>query len=264
MYNIIYINLKNGDGIMKKRKCENCQNEYIIQSTRNGSEFGECDCGIRYKKCVKCNEWLIADKHFNKQSKGKFGYRSKCRYCCNKYDLQWRKDNKEHIKEYYENTKEHKKKYFEENKEHILEWRRQWRDSESGQVSRLNRHNKRRELMENQGSGITIEQWLDMMNFFDWKCAYSDVYVNSKKNRSVDHIIPLNRGGLHEIWNCVPMYRNHNSSKNNSIPMEWYKNQKYYSETRLNKIIEWQKYSFEKYSSKNDKLILIDDLLGVI
>ena len=86
-----------------------------------------------------------------------------------------------------------------------------------------------------------------MMEFFDWKCAYSGV-VLSKNNRSVDHITSLNKGGEHEIWNCVPMLINYNSSKQNKDMFEWYIEQDFFSEERLNKIYEWIEYAKNKYN----------------
>ena len=85
-----------------------------------------------------------------------------------------------------------------------------------------------------------------MMNFFNWKCAYSGVSLN-KNNRSIDHIIPLDKGGENEIWNCVPMLNSYNSSKHDKDIIEWYENQEYFSEERLNKIYEWVKYAYDNW-----------------
>ena len=41
-----------------------------------------------------------------------------------------------------------------------------------------------------------------MMDFFEWKCAYSDIYIGGSENqsiRSIDHITALGNGGLNEI-----------------------------------------------------------------
>ena len=86
------------------------------------------------------------------------------------------------------------------------------------------------------------------MKFFNWKCAYSGEPLNNK-NRTIDHIKPLNKGGEHEVWNCVPMFANYNFSKNAKDMLEWYKEQEFYSEERLQKIYEWQKYSYEKWGN---------------
>ena len=69
----------------------------------------------------------------------------------------------------------------------------------------------------------------------------------SKDTRSLDHIKPLNQGGKHEIWNVVPMNRGLNSSKQDKDMEEWYQEQDFYSEERLQKIHEWQEYAYSKW-----------------
>ena len=91
------------------------------------------------------------------------------------------------------------------------------------------------------------------MKFFNWKCAYSGQAL-SKDTRSLDHIKPLNQGGKHEIWNVVPMDRGLNSSKNDKDMEEWYKQQDFYSEERLQKIYEWQEYAYNKYFLELEKV----------
>lgn len=121
----------------------------------------------------------------------------------------------------------------------------------------INQSNKRRNKMI--GKGITKEQWLEMMNFFGWRCAYSGEYMSFNKCRTVDHIIPINKGGTNEIWNLVPMHRSYNCSKQDFDPSEWYIEQSFYSEERLQKICDWQIYAYNKYSDEHDlplKLII--------
>ena len=247
-----------------------------------------------FKKCTKCEEWLVANNvNFNKAKKGKYGLRGSCKKCRaehskqyyerNKkaiveYNKQYREINKELIvernkqyyqenkesiikrnKQYYEINKEAKaecmKLYYEQNKETIAEHNKQYRQSPQGQVVEFNRHNKRRTKEHTQGNGITKEQWLECMEFFDWKCAYSGEYLGGKDNqsiRTIDHIIPLNGGGANEIWNLVPMYKPYNSSKHTKDMIMWYKEQPYYSEERLNKIYEWQEYAYDKWNNNED------------
>ena len=126
----------------------------------------------------------------------------------------------------------------------------------------FNYSNKRRNKLENQGRGIDEIQWYEMMMFFDFKCAYSNINLGYKENRSVDHILALDNGGLNEIWNCIPMVKSYNSSKNKRIDvMNWYLEQEYFDIERLNKIVEWQIYAYEKWGGEEfGELILITDL----
>ena len=202
--------------------------------------------------------------NFHKNKSGKYGFSSICKICKNKYAKEyrdnnkecynnWYKDNKEkrskQMSQYYKNNKEKRKEYGEQyyknNKEEIKEHNKQWKKDNPEKV--FNSHNKRR-LKEEQGRGITKDQWIEMMEFFEWRCAYSGEYLGgNSNNRSIDHIVPLSNGGLNEIWNCVPMLKSYNSSKNTKNMLEWYMKQDFYSEERLNKIYEWQQYAFNKW-----------------
>ena len=185
------------------------------------------------------------------------------------YHKQWYENNKDKIleqhKQYYEGNKDKKleqcKQYYEGNRDKILEYQKQYRENNKdkiseymkqyhatpqGQVVAFNSSCRRRTREQNQGNGINKDKWLEMMNYFDWKCAYSG-QILSKDTRTIDHVKPLNQGGEHEIWNVVPMYRSYNISKLDRDMFQWYKEQPYYSEDRLQKIYEWQEYAYNKW-----------------
>ena len=222
-----------------------------------------------FRKCTKCGEWLVACSiNFYKQKRCKYGLKSKCKKCQAEYNKQSYEDNKDKMlerkKQYYENNKdkikqyrennkdkilEYHKQYYEDNKDKILEYSKQYYATLQGQVVAFNKQCRRRSREQNQGNGINKERWLECMKFFGFRCAYSG-QILSKDTRSLDHIEPLNKGGEHEIWNIVPMYRPYNSSKNDKDLLEWYKEQDFYSEERLQKIYEWQEYAYKKYANK--------------
>ena len=219
-----------------------------------------------WKYCKKCNRWLIANSiNFQKDNSKKDHLKSNCKQCCAIQEKNKQRNlQRKHIKskmteeERKESARKASKKYSENNKDKIKEKNKKYRENNPDII--FNHSHKRREMIENQGDGINKDQWIEMMTYFNWTCAYSgkdliDIY------RTIDHIIPLTKNGVHEIWNLVPMYRSYNSSKKNFTPLEWYKQQDYYSENRLNKIIEWQKYAFNKYANENDELILITEAL---
>ena len=233
-----------------------------------------------FKKCTKCGEWLVANKiNFHKEKNGKWGLKSRCKKCENKHKKEYNKNNKEHKKEYNkqyrENNKEKIKEYYENNKEKIKEYDKEYKKNnrkyynEKNKIYRKNNpqvvfnySNKRRNKLENQGRGIDKIQWREMMLFFDFKCAYSNINLGYKENRSVDHILAIDNGGLNEIWNLIPMVKSYNSSKNKRVDvLNWYMEQEYFDIDRLNKIVEWQIYAYEKWGGEEfGELILITDL----
>lgn len=242
---------------------------YRVNYFRKGGEDMKCPYCI--KVCIKCKRILVAySGNFYKRETSKYGVRNDCKECRIKYQKQYceehKEEHEEYRKQYYEENKEkiierekkkyevrredileQKKQYYEENKEVISKKKKQY-NQENPHLS-FNANNKRRQLEENQGRGTTKEQWYEMMCWFDWKCAYSGTDL-TKDNRSVDHIVALNNGGKHEIWNCVPMFRPYNSSKFTNDMEEWYAQQEFYSEERLIKIYAWCEYAFDKWKPR--------------
>lgn len=230
-------------------------------------------CPFCIKVCSKCKRILVANNsNFHRIKGGKYGLNSVCKACKKKYvesnesykeyQKQWHKENVSRYKEYRNNwrkenephLKEHQKKYqkeyqkewYKKNKEEKKKYVKQWREENSEKV--FNYNNKRRQREENQGNGITKEQWLEMMEFFDWKCAYSGEYIgNNSELRTIDHIIPLSKGGLNEPWNCVPMCRSYNISKHVENMEDWYVEQNFFDIDRLLKIYEWIEYAYNKF-----------------
>ena len=199
--------------------------EYYKQHYEDNKEY--------YKQYREGNKEKIAErkKQYREDNKEKIAERKK----------QYREDNKEKIAEYY-------KQYYEGNKEKIAERKKQYYE-ENPHIS-FNARNRRRQREENQGDGITKEQWYEMMMFFDFRCAYSDEYIGGNSEfRTIDHVIPLDKGGEHEIWNLVPMHLSYNSSKQANDMLDWYTKQEFYSEERLNKIYEWIEYAKNKYKN---------------
>ena len=219
-----------------KGKCKKCVNQYSKEYRQNNAEQ------IKEYKKEYCKNNTEQIKEYNKE------YYKNNTDKIREQQKEYRKNNAEYFKEYRKNNAEKNKKqckeYYKNNTDKIREQKKEYYKNNPDKV--FNQCNKRRQRLENQGMGITKEQWLDMMKYFDFKCAYSGKSLN-KDNRSIDHVKPLVKGGLNEIFNCVPCDRSINSSKQHKDFMEWYKEQEFYDESRLNKIYEWHQYCLETY-----------------
>ena len=246
------------------KRCTKC-GELLVANTNNFRKTKGGKYGLR-SSCKRC------EKQYREQNRDKILERSKQYRQNNKYKIkqyyennkdkilecnrQYRQNNKEKIaelnKQYRQNNKDkilkQKRQYYRDNRDKILEYNKQYYKTSQGQVNQFNAGSKRRMRKQNQGNGITSNQWFEMMNYFDWKCAYSGKYIGGKgEHRNIDHITPLSKGGEHEIWNVVPMYDSYNFSKHDKDMLTWYKEQIFFSEERLNKIYEWQEYAFNKW-----------------
>ena len=259
---------KNGERKLNSQ-CRICEREYAFDWKKKNSEKYK-----EYKQVYdeehreyfreKNKQWREENKEKNKQK-----------------NKEWRENNKEHLKEYQkkyneenkEMIAERAKKYRKENEERLKKYDKEYRELHKEDLKRyyeenkdriskrgkeyykdnpekfFNKGSKRRLLEENQGDGITKEQWLEMMKFFDWKCAYSGTSLN-KNNRSIDHIIPLSFGGEHEIWNCAPMIKSYNSSKYTNDMIDWYIEQEFFDIDRLLKIYNWMEYAYKKWKGE--------------
>ena len=213
---------------------------------------------LLFKKCSKCGEILHVSK-FHKVKNGKYGVEGACKECRKIHNKKYREEHKDYYKEYHkeyyednkEYIKEHSKQYYEDNKDKVLECMKQWHKNNPEKSFNSNR--RRRQKENTQGNGITKEQWKEMMDFFDWACAYSGEYIggdNKDKKRTIDHIIALDNGGEHEIWNCVPMFKSYNISKHANNMLEWYLQQEYFDIDRLTKIYEWRMYAYWKWKNE--------------
>ena len=197
-----------------------------------------------------------------------------------KYHEQYREEHKEELlekkREYYKENREkileYQKQYYKDNQEIILKRVNEYRKNnieiikerkkkyyEDNPHIQFNSHTKRRCKLESQGRGITKEQWVEMMCWFDWCCAYSDRYIGgNSEHRTIDHIIALDNNGLNEPWNCVPCFDSYNYSKCAKDMLDWYIQQEFYSEERLIKIYAWCEYAFNKWKPrrKGNKMII--------
>jgi 5-methylcytosine-specific restriction endonuclease McrA len=83
---------------------------------------------------------------------------------------------------------------------------------------------RKRGRKKNAPGNHTLEQWLDRVTFYGWRCAYCGTLLESE-TLTQDHRIPLSRGGSEWASNLVPACRSCNSRKHNTSEREW-KNKK--------------------------------------
>ena len=192
-------------------------------------------------KCKMCKN-AQAEKWYEKNKEAK-----------KEYNKEYREENKESVKEckkkYYEKNKEiireyskkYMKEYYEKNKEEIKERNKKWYEKNKEAKKEYNKeymkkyfktekgkkiHNtleqKRRAIKKALPSDLTAEQWEQILNDFENKCALTE----NIENVSLEHFLPLSIGhGGTTIGNVYPMNLNLNTSKNNKNPLKWIKTQ---------------------------------------
>lgn len=134
---------------------------------------------------------------------------------------------KKYHKQHYLNNRneriEQRMKYFEENRELELERMRQnYHENKEERAEQSKQYRKenpekmriqsiRRRARKNNAEGsFTAQEWLDLCNKYGNKCLVPGC---ENINLTVDHVIPLIKGGSDWITNIQPLCHSCNSSK---------------------------------------------------
>lgn len=114
----------------------------------------------------------------------------------------------------YKRTGKYKQYEREYNRsESAKESHKKYHQTERGRATQaISRH--RRRVWESSATGdYTQDQWLALCASYDYRC----LACQEKKPLTVDHIIPLSRGGSNDISNIQPLCQSCNSEKGTRI-----------------------------------------------
>lgn len=75
-------------------------------------------------------------------------------------------------------------------------------------------HNRRRAREKGALGSFTAQQWHDLQAEYCWCCAYCGLPT---KKLTVDHVIPLSKGGSNDISNLKPACKSCNSRKGSRL-----------------------------------------------
>lgn len=204
------------------------------------------------KICSKCGIEKDLEE-FYKRKDSKDGKRSECKLCCiNKQNLhrlanidsikkykaayyksnkakikKYKFENKEKIKDYnskyylinkdyferyYLDNKDRFVKYYENNKQRKQEYDKIYRElhknDEEFKIKRRNIQYKRRAL-EKESGHFTAAEWREVLQEYGAAC----LHCGSTEHLTVDHVIPLSKGGPNTKNNLQPLCMKHNCSK---------------------------------------------------
>lgn len=205
------------------------------------------------KICSACKSDLPLAS-FNKDKSKRDGKCSRCRECNKARSAQWYIDNKEtaleqrkerfqrkrdieiqQMREWRRANPERKKASddawrvanIDRVKRNALDWSRRNRDSVYARTAAYKRANPQR-VMEwshrrrasQWGSGsfpVSDRELTRLKSRHDGCCAY----CGSSENMTIDHVVPLSRGGTHSIGNLLPACGFCNFSKGAKLLTEW-------------------------------------------
>lgn len=166
------------------------------------------------RTCTRCKQEQSLDC-FYKDKCRKDGYSSHCKTCyANRYK-EFRKNNpiEPRKKKTPTDRRKQKKEYYERNKSKAIADNDNWRKRNPEKVKNAN-HLRRSRKLEN---GFFIVSIKEINKLYASPCFY----CGSKDSITMDHVVPLSRGGSHGIGNLVPACAKCNSSKGNKYLSEW-------------------------------------------
>jgi len=115
-----------------------------------------------------------------------------------------------------DHRREYAQAYYEGHRERQLAVRKAWRASHPAQRRSYAYHRAAR-MAANGRFLILPKDWRRTVARFNGRCAYCAVQAPLL----VEHVIPIARGGRHSIGNLLPACRPCNTSKGQSLVVEW-------------------------------------------
>lgn len=190
------------------------------------------------KTCTLCGHEKELDMFYT-DSRGKFGKTARCKKCscmksmesrrnnpeaARKADKRYRDKNKDRRsaqnKEWMKNNRLHrisyKKKYRQDNAEYISAYMKDWYKRNPHKYSELSNRRRAREACVDTRR-VSNSEWDKIVKRYNCSCFY----CGAKQEVTMDHVVPISRGGRHAIGNLIPACMTCNSSKWNKTIMEW-------------------------------------------
>ena len=172
------------------------------------------------KACTKCGDIKsLADFHRRKDSKD--GFAHECSSCNKRRSSGWYMKNAEYAKSKIrqlreldpESDRQKSRKWAAQNRELARFRAREW--ARNNPDKRKLQHHKRRAIKRQNGVYLILAK--EFRRLKKTECAV----CGSKTNLTIDHVVPLNRGGRHAIGNLQSLCGSCNSSKQDSFMIEW-------------------------------------------
>lgn len=166
------------------------------------------------KICAKCATAKPITE-FHRQAAKPDGLHPWCKDCARDHRLLTH--NAEKVREYRkeknirdrERNAERWAAYYQEHKETISQRKSEY--VKNNPLKYANYAHRRRSLLANAGF-FTESEWTDLCAKYDNTCVFPGCKETSL---TVDHVVPLSKGGANTIDNIQPLCKGHNSSKYN-------------------------------------------------
>ena len=120
------------------------------------------------------------------------------------------------------------RKHFLGNVDAIREYKRSWARTAWGknlersrERARLQQNRRRARLRDSCSPGVKAHEWAAICERYTFEAVTYCAYCKVRAGVTIEHVVPLSRGGLDEPGNVVPACRTCNSSKGSKLLSEW-------------------------------------------
>lgn len=228
-------------------KCgkEKEKTEFYRDKTRRDGRFPYCrQCfGIRkepkpairdgMKWCYKCDEWKPLIR-FYPDPRYRDGYKGECKDCRNLVNKEWHRNNPEYGREYGRNWRKNniekvnqfgrkwrknnpekvrarQRQNYYNNRENRLRHQREWRRANLNEARLSSQVRMAHYLARKHGAEGTfsVDEWRAIRDYYGNKC----LACNEQRPLTIDHIVPLSKGGRNDASNLQPLCNKCNSAK---------------------------------------------------
>ena len=221
----------------KKLSIEHKLNLSLALKGRSAPNKGQRTTCATYKKCTKCGKIKPIDQYY--YAKKIEVYVSRCKECRAETRRGYNKKNKEKVKQWKKNEyirssafykarasknyQDNKKvtlsrihNRYEKKKKEIITYIANWRKKNPDKISYY--AHKRRLIIKHLFFKVTkkdLNRQLERQNF---ECFWCHVKLI---NPTIDHVLPVSKGGRHSIGNIVFACKSCNSRKNNKLVIQF-------------------------------------------
>jgi len=222
-------------------RCKSCSSEEHAEWQRANKEYIRVSNAKWYKDhheylLTKAIEWARSNPEHRREKNGR--WRENHREQEQARGVKWRKNHPEYIQiaaewrkanpervlatraEYYKNNGEHVRAESAEYRKNNPEKARmaivKWQKNNPEKLRIYNRNRKAR-IKGTPGNGWSAEEEKRLLRLYGYQCAYCGKQVKL----TMDHIIPILKGGKHTINNVVPACVSCNCSKGTKALLAW-------------------------------------------
>lgn len=184
------------------------------------------------KQCTRCKQFKDYSE-FGKQADMLDGYRPQCKRCRCEIEKERRAQDPEAFRKAKNETRRNSPRQLESSRENIKRYRlthpsaiKEWRQKnrekiaayakeylKTHRVAMYNIRDRKRARLLGNGGSYTQQEWRDLCARYGNRC----LCCKEIKPLTIDHVIPISKGGTNDISNIQPLCGSCNCKKYNKI-----------------------------------------------